>query len=563
MKTLLTTTIIAFISLFAQAQAIYHKPYKNLVTDPQGDGANIDFINFSVSNDDKFLYIKIKIAEEILLNDGHNITFEIDTDNNPETGYSINGIGAELGWFFADRQGYFSSSGNPTTTVKHNDIGFLALPTVSSSEFEMAFALDAEINGKPLFTSNTVKLFFYDSSTGGDYIPNAGQAYSYTLNDNTEAPFTPLDLEKQNPNHIRLMTYNTLFDGLIDNQRKDKFKRTLKAIKPDIITFNEAWDTQPEQVETMLNNWLPLDNKNWTCIEADNGNITCSVWEITETYRIFPEHRLTANLIDLPEMYGTDLLSVNAHFKCCGGTTNNNIRQQEADAFAAFMIDAKTQGGNFTLPKNTPVILSGDLNLVGYKQQQTTLITGDIQYTEMFGQPAPLDWDNTDLTDQISTHTDDRNKYTWYDPTISYWPGRLDYIIYTDAVMQETHSYTLDTRLMSPERLSQYGLLVDDATASDHLPKVMDFIPLAYSNIKEQAIKPEHFRLEKTNTGYAVSCKNSNNITVKIYDIKGRLIKSLSNNKNNIYINSRNFSKGMYIIKAKSQNINQTFKIIL
>lgn len=532
-----------------------------LVEDDEGDGGNIDFLNFSVSNDADYLYLRLEVAEEILLNDDHNIGFQIDTDNNSATGYQINGIGSELGWYFANRQGYFTSSGGSTVTVYHNDIGFMALPTVSGIEFEMAIARDAVINGDPLFPANMVKFFFFDSSSGGDYIPNQGAAYTYTFDETATQAFVPLDLGKQHPDYIRVMTYNTLFDGLIDPARQDKFKRTIQALQPDIITFNEAWDTQSAQVQSLMNTWMPLSEANWTCVEADNGNITCSRWPITDSYRIWPDHRLTANLIDLPEVYGTDLLSVNAHLKCCGGSSNNAERQMEADAFAAFILDAKTAGGNFTIPQNTPIVLSGDMNLVGDRQQLVTLLTGDIQNTGTWGQGGPLDWDGSNLSDQISSHADDAHAYTWADGGSSYWPGRLDYVIYTDAVMDNMYAYTLDTRLMSSDRLAEYGLQADDSNASDHLPKVVDFLPHAYTAVNDKADVQNVFSLQQTGSAYRIYSAHIKGFTLKVFDTQGRLLHTENTDSGELYVKLDALSKGVYLLKVENGKRSQTFKI--
>ena len=55
------------------------------------DGA--DLLNLSITNDENFLFIKIKLDREIdLLDDFENpsdIIIQLDVDNNPSTGYSV------------------------------------------------------------------------------------------------------------------------------------------------------------------------------------------------------------------------------------------------------------------------------------------------------------------------------------------------------------------------------------------------------------------------------------------------------------------------------------------
>ena len=140
-------------------------------------------------------------------------------------------------------------------------------------------------------------------------------------------------------------------------------------------------------------------------------------------------------------------------------------------------MDAKTTGGVIDLPENTPFILMGDLNLVGLSQQLTTLVSGDIQDTITFGPGAYPDWDDTELTDLISRQSDKRMAYTWRNDEGSYPPGRLDFMIFSNSVMDIAKAFTLQTEVMPLQRLDYYGLgEFDTRTCSDHLPKVADFI---------------------------------------------------------------------------------------
>jgi hypothetical protein len=67
--------------------------------------------------------------------------------------------------------------------------------------------------------------------------------------------------------------------------------------------------------------------------------------------------------------------------------------------------------------------------------------------------------------------------FTWYGQRESFWPGRLDFIIYSDAVVDIGNSFVLFTPAMSEEVLERYRLERWDATtASDHLPVVGDLI---------------------------------------------------------------------------------------
>jgi len=69
---------------------------------------------------------------------------------------------------------------------------------------------------------------------------------------------------------------------------------------------------------------------------------------------------------------------------------------------------------------------------------------------------------------------------TWRDARSSFAPGRLDYIFYSDSVLRLERAFILATEELAPDVLARYGLRPDDTlVASDHLPVVADFTPLA------------------------------------------------------------------------------------
>ena len=531
--------------------------------DTQNDGAAFDLRSFKVANDSDFLFIQLAVNKEIQLNSGNNLYLEIDGDNNASTGYYVNGIGAELGINFGTKTFYFNTTSG-TTEISPYDIGFIALPTVTSDTFEIAINRHAVPDGvNQLFTSNTIKLCFKDNDTGGDYMPDEGTVFSYTFDNSSVETYIPVSFEKNNSNAIRLMTYNTLSDGLTDNSRVNSFKRIITAVNPDIITFNECWNTTQNEAKNLLDSWLPVSGSSWTCIKNDEGNITCAKFNIPDYYTIDPTYidRITANVIDLPSSYPRDILVINAHFKCCG---DNDTRQKQADAIIKFIRDVKTSGGALTLPYGTPFVISGDLNLVGLSQQLTTLLTGDIINNSTFGEDIAPDWDNTNLSDIIAFHSDKRIATTWTEEGNSYWPGRFDYAIASDIGATVSKAFTICTHEMSSERLNEYGLNFDDTDiASDHLPKITDFIiedvPGNVSNINnsEIIIYPN----PAVNKQFSVSSKVPID-KISISELTGKVIYSEKPNSPVININLRKFPSGIYFVKIKIDN-NETIKKII
>ena len=180
-------------------------------------------------------------------------------------------------------------------------------------------------------------------------------------------------------------------------------------------------------------------------------------------------------VVDTEALYGKPTLFTSSHLKCCGGATNEAKRQAEADEFMAFHRDAMQPGGELTLPEGSPFIFGGDLNMVGLGDPIVTLQTGDIYDEATYGEDFAPDWDGTGMLELPILQADRPMDYTWRNDNSDYAPGKLDYAIVSDGVVQVLRSFGLQTQDMSGERLGDYGLLATDTwVASDHLPIVVD-----------------------------------------------------------------------------------------
>lgn len=538
------------------------------LSDASNDDSGVDFLRFEASNDDDYLFLLLELADEVNLTSSNEITIYLDTDQNANTGDFINGIGAELTINIGSREAeYDLPSGNGFMEL--NDIGFRHLPSVTAKEFEIAIRRDALSNaGFPLFIENGMRIFWKDEDgPNGDQMPEDNIIFTYEFDDLTPGvPFEPIPLEKEGDELIRIVAWNTLQTGLDDIDRKEYFDRVMGVIQPDIVTFNECWDMNAQQVASFMNAASPLGNfQTWNTIKLDQGNVTASRWPILENWYFFDDHRLTASLIDLPnEEYATDLLVINAHFRCCEADFQ---RQREADAFIEFILDAKTPGGIIDLPENTPFILSGDLNLVGESQQLTTLLTGDIVNSGIFGQDGPPDWDDSDLLDVLSLQADQRMAHTWENPFSSFPPSRIDFHIISNSVLEVEKSYTLSTRAMTAERRTQYGLLFNDTRfASDHLPKVTDLrVAEALANEEVEnlldglSISPNPL-LDKGLLSF--ESKWAGEATIIIQSAHGQVTNNFSQSifkgKNTVELNFDELSKGAYFLKIEMNDTVQS-----
>lgn len=586
---LIFSFLIHFNNLLAQSLPIFldgktddwNRPLPTYV-DNIGDGSMFDFRYFSVTNDEQFLFVKLKITPEFKLVEDNFISLYIDGDNNTGTGVVVNGIGAELKWDFGFRNGEFYKNG--TTQIGFPEIQYRSLPTVTDTTYEIAIGRNVLPNGTdPLFTFSTIKIFFKDNVSNGDWMPNSGEVFNYTFDDTPTPPVNLIEINREDTSYLRVMNYNILFDGLLDPDKEQYFTRILQAVLPDIICFNEFFSSSAAQVQNKINEILPLPGgASWNAVKLDQGNVTVTKYPIIQSWEVFPGRRETASLIDLPESFENDIMVINSHYKCCGGSSNDNTRQLEADASIAFILDAKTPGGLIELPQDTPFLILGDLNLVGDRQQLTTLVTGEIINTQLFGNGGPPDWDDTDLEDLISQQTDKRTAYTWRSDNSSFPPGRLDFQIYSNSVMSVEKSFVIQTEIMSATRLTQYGLQqFDTKNASDHFPKVTDY-SFNITSITTEDFQPMDFKLEQnfpnpfnpsTTIRFTISDLPGGRqglrfTIVKVYDFLGNEVATLVNKElpagsYEITFDAVELPSGIYFYQLRAGTYIETKKMVL
>jgi endonuclease/exonuclease/phosphatase family metal-dependent hydrolase len=441
----------------------------NTYIDDSTDSQGVELLAFSICNDNEYLYVRIRLSDEIDLTETFynpaEVMINIDADNNSSTGYYTNNIGSEYGMNFFDKFIFDDTNFPIVDTLSLYDLDIIPLPTYSSDEFEIAI-------NRFLF-SDTISISISET-IGNDYMPDNSSVFTYIFDNCSSPTTTAIDFSKNDSNNLRLMTYNVWSNGLVNNNRVDEHRRIFTSANADIITFQECGNTTYNDVLGFLNTssiYYPYIYPN-----LNSGNLTISKYPSLESWQV--ADRIDAELIDLPDsIYSTDILILNGHPPCCG---NNQGRQEHFDALIQFIHDAKTVGGVIDLPINTPISFSGDMNLVGYSEQYYTILNGTISDTVTFGNGGFPDWDNTPLEDQICYFNEKDIAYTWdksNPSTGDFPPGRLDFVFFTNSVMSVDKSFIISTEHMSPSLLSQNNLLWNDTKiASDHFPVIVDFI---------------------------------------------------------------------------------------
>lgn len=450
-------------------------------SDPAGDGT-LDLLALRAARDENSLVLALECGNEFLLQESNSLRLYLDADGDAGTGLAVEGIGAELVWSFGSRSGTAYLPGSQS--VDHEDVGLRTLPTHTSAQYEIALDLDAAPSGQPLFAGSQARAVFKDLA-GGDRLPNAGSV-TIDLAPPTLPPLVRGDLARPAGQALRLLSWNTEFGGLFDNAVTGSYDRVLTALAPDLIVFCEIWDQSASQVEDRLEQLVPEQGP-WHAVKIDGGNAIATPLPVLGSWLVQSGYRETAVRVDATSRIGGEVLLVGCHLRCCSA---NAQRQDEMDGLVEFLKDVREPGGRLTLAAGTPILLAGDFNLVGDRQQLLTLLTGDIVDNGAYGPDSPPDWDGGELEDLVPRHLGGPDTWTWSGEGSSYLPGRLDFVFYTGSVLQAVNSGALWTPELTAGELSTWGLQASDAPlAADHCPIFADFAPLSSLEMGELRIE--------------------------------------------------------------------------
>jgi exonuclease III len=420
-------------------------------TDPTGDalGGAVDFGVLKVASDRERAYLYFEIGAEMNLQNDNGIVLYADVDNDPATGHAVGGIGAEVEWRFGERTGVVRHA-EPGLIVRQADVGLRQGPTVTSTVFEVSFDRRAATSGELLMEDRNVAILLQNESGGTrDTLPDRGETLVVELSGAAPVEPCPTFMKRRDAGDIRVVTYNVLFDGIF--KRHSAFRRILRAIDPDIICFQEIYEHSEKQIadrlSTMFSGTTWYVTSNGDCAIASRfpvqnrgeGKVARAVW----------------GWVDLPDdRFDRDLSLVCAHLPCCG---DNEGRQDQLNAIVRWHRMMR-ETGLITPRWGMPFMIAGDMNLVGYSEQLDSLLNGWISDEQKYGVSRAADWDDTGFADAMPYHTTCREAYTWRDDAETYAPGRLDYIVYTDSVLEIRNHFVLwtpdltDAELRSLER---------------------------------------------------------------------------------------------------------------
>jgi endonuclease/exonuclease/phosphatase family metal-dependent hydrolase len=387
----------------------------------------------------------------------------IDADDRPGTGTPVAGLGVDLAVLLSppnavgsigigsevmryDRDGFGASIG-------HAEIGFFFLPSHASTTYEARIdrAALASVAGRPI----RVRV---EQVNADAQVLWSGEAEAElpAIDPGTAVPTA--DLPANPKDALRVLSLNVLHSAPLHNP--DAFRRTLRAIDPDVILFQEWFNTPQTTIQTWMNTNA---GPGWTVI-APNASKGVAVATRVPVLEVIPapladsgpgrNARFVAAVVEGPA--GPTIVG-SLHLKCCGGANSaEDIRRnEEAASINATLADALTRH------PDAAMAIGGDYNLVGTRTPLETLAQG-------------LDADGGDLEPVHALTLGDAAAVTWVDEKSRFSPARLDWILIDSQRSTIRRAFTLDTRRLTPAALQRLSLEPLDSQATDHLPIVVD-----------------------------------------------------------------------------------------
>jgi len=531
-----------------------------------GDFGNgeLDIKSVKIYDDDRFIYFLLELNSEILLQQFNDLSLLIDTDNNSNTGLELEGIGFEFEFNFGDREGFAYL--DRVTSISSYDVGLVSAPTVTSDFFEIKMDKKTEINGIKLFNSDTLAFFFRTQVSGGDLAPDDPSSFSYTLKNGKSAFNSSIRLDRETEFDLRFLSYNVYRDYLFNLEARDNFRRIFQFIQPDIIGLQEVYDNSGTDAAILIKEFL---GGQWYSGDVGNDNLLVSRYPILKQKEVKGN---AAYLVKIDNISFQNVLVIVAHPPCC---SNDQGRQDEIDAFMAFLRESK-DGGEFDIAENTPIVIVGDMNLVGLNQQVKTMLTGDIINEVEYGQDFSPDWDGTALEDVKPFNPGMPTTFTWYNENSSFGAGRLDYIVYSGSVLELGTNFSLHSKTLPQEFLDTTFLQRNDTyEASDHLPIVADFRNKEVTNSEVDSKKSQSFRLYQNypnpfnpSTQIHYALPEATHVTLVVFNSVGQKVMELVNGQQSAGYHTATFdasglSSGVYLYKLTTPSFTQTKKMLL
>lgn len=494
--------------------------------DPRDD-PQVDLVLLRATDDPAWLYLQLELEGALNLQAmPGTLTLLVDSDGDPATGGAMEGeTGFDLAIRMSPKRTPESDYGAGTAVswsgraeISPYELGVAALPTHSSDRFELRVARDGSAVrtasdlgplpgggsradaprprlGARIRVALVVRAGEDDEVV--DRIPPA--AYSFATARGPD-PFLPRveplappqvpDSLGAAPRPFRVATLNV---GEWTFRNPEPHARLLAAVQPDIILLDEVYEDISSEVLqgffarpglASLGDWSFVISRGGgrqkTVVAARDrrvrqeptmaevayapGTLDALRRQVDSSFHRNLDYEARTNLSATGawvELGGqVEALFVPVDFQSAGhdGSPRDILRLLQAGTVMRHVMRATAAG-----PENAPVVVAGDLNLVGSRAPLGVLLA---DRRNPFGPLAVAELPRLDE----ATWT------TWRNPGQDlFTPGRLDYTLYSRETLRQVGGFVFAVDQLTDAQLATLGLDRSLGGAMDHLIMVADF----------------------------------------------------------------------------------------
>jgi endonuclease/exonuclease/phosphatase family metal-dependent hydrolase len=324
-------------------------------------------------------------------------------------------------------------------------LDYIVGPTYAQDEFEIQ--VDLGVLG--INRGDAISIQF----DGSDQL---SAPVKFTLSQPLETP-TRRSHRREPGTDVRIVSFNTLYEGLSDPDRAESMGRLLNSVNGDVYCFQEEWKTEGHR--EILNRLMLLEGKRQWHIHKVHGNVIASM----QPLNIVPSKndRYAAAVV---KSAGNNLLIINAHLKAMGYIDSPEDRLRVGQASDIVATIGEVHSGQYfkdQTPGTKPaVVIVGDFNLVGSRKPLDLI----------------LDKKAYDLKDWLIPNLIGESVFTWRGGSRSaFAPGKLDYVVYSAQTLIPKNGFILNSELLNKAERRQLKLDPTDSALSDHLLMTIDF----------------------------------------------------------------------------------------
>jgi endonuclease/exonuclease/phosphatase family metal-dependent hydrolase len=413
------------------------KDIKACAYDPRGDAKGaFDITKVYAASQGSILYLRFDTNNLLNLQNGPEtegtLLAIIDLPNNQELVLDMRGRRAFLNDSLKER-------------IPWDRLKYIVGPTYAQNEFE----IQIDLGGLNINCGDSISIQF----GGSDQL---SAPVTFTFSQPSETPERRFH-SRYPGTDVRIVSFNTYFEGLSDPNRQDAMARLLNSVNGDIYCFQEEWKSEGHS--EILKRLMPLESKGQWHIYKVLGNVIASKYPM----KALPSKNdgYAAACIELAK---NNLFIINVHLNAMGyiDSKEDRLRIRQVNDIIATIdeIFSRKYNKDETPDTQPAIVIVGDFNLVGSRKPLDMLIE-----KKTYG-----------LKDWLIPNLIGESVVTWRGgPRDSFSPGKLDYIVNSTRTLIRKNGFILNSEILNRTERRQLKLDVADSKLSDHLLITVDF----------------------------------------------------------------------------------------